>query len=285
MSQIDWSDLVTRALHEDGAYSDVTTLTFVSEESTGKAEIFSRVDGIVCGIHAAEEAFRQAGTGVDQKWLVQDGDQVQAGAPWVQLSGRLRPILTGERTALNFLSHLSGIATLTGKYVNAVAGTNCLVRDTRKTIPGMRAAEKYAVLMGGGTNHRANLSTGGLLKENHLVAGDGLHVVLSKLKTILETKKTGHVFELEVETIDELQLALDAGVTEILLDNFSVPQVHEAVLLTAGRARLESSGGITLENVAEYARTGVDLVAVGALTHSAKPLDLSLLIRSKDTSK
>ncbi len=282
MSQVEWSEIVERALREDGTYSDVTTLTFVPEEVTGVAEILSRIEGVVCGVAAAEEVFKQCGPGIQQKWWVKDGDHVTPNQPWVQLSGRLRPILTGERTALNFLTHLSGIATLSARFVEAIAGTNCVIRDTRKTLPGLRDAEKYAVRCGGAENHRTNLASAGLIKENHLVAAGGLQIVLDKLRT---HKKNGSNFELEVETIDELKLALEANTPEILLDNFTVEQTIEAVKINNGRAILESSGGVTLENVASYARTGVDRISIGALTHSAKPLDLTLLVRHRDAMK
>ena len=259
------------ALAEDVGAGDVTTEATVAPDAVGRAEFLLREPGIVCGLRVAEIVFRSLDD-VSFEALVDEGERVdEAPATVAVVSGSLRAILTGERTALNFLGRLSGIATLTGRYVDAVAGTDVAILDTRKTTPGLRALEKHAVACGGGRNHRFGLDDGVLVKDNHLLAAGSIaHAV-----TLLRRATTLPV-EVECDTLEQVAEALDAGADAILLDNMSLAQLRDAVALVDGRARLEASGGVTLDTIRAVAETGVDEISVGALTHSARSLDVSL---------
>jgi len=263
-------EAVARALAEDlGVLGDLTA-TLVPAGATGSGHFVARAPGVVAGTGAATEVFAQLDPAVAVTWDVSDGDALVAGGRFGSLTGPLRSILTGERTALNFLGHLSGVATLTRTYVQA-AGPRSRIRDTRKTIPGLRALQKAAIRAGGGTNHRGNLSDAVLVKDNHL-----------RLCTIDEAvgqaraRFVSVVVEVECDTLEQVSQAKAAGVDLVLLDNMTPGQVAEAVALLGGAVPVEVSGGITLDTVAAYAAAGADLISVGALTHSAPVLDVAL---------
>jgi nicotinate-nucleotide pyrophosphorylase (carboxylating) len=261
--------VVRTALAEDVGGGDRTTDGIVPAGARCRAAIHVEEDAVVCGLDVARAVFVALDEGMGFDAVVADGTTVTAGAVVATLDGAARAVLTGERSALNLLGRLTGIATLTRRYVDAVAGTGVAILDTRKTTPGLRAFEKYAVRCGGGTNHRAGLDDGILVKENHLRLAGGIRPAVAALRN-------GRPIEVEAETLDEVSEALDAGVDRILLDNMTPAGVARAVELVSGRVVLEASGGITLENVRAYADTGVDLISVGALTHSARSLQVSL---------
>ncbi len=269
--------IVEKALIEDMAANDVTTEALVPSELEGKASILVKRDGVLAGIDVAKEVFRQVDPSLHFKALVRDGAKVRKGDVVATVEGKVASILRAERTALNFLQHLSGIATETARYVDAVLGTKAIITDTRKTIPGLRLLEKYAVRAGGGRNHRLNLGDGVLIKDNHLAAlrtsGVGLGEVVKQAR---ERAPRTLKIEVEVESIEQAREALSAGADIIMLDNMNVKAMRRVVELVQGRALLEASGGITLVNVRSVAEAGVDLISVGALTHSAKALDISL---------
>ena len=263
--------IVRASLAEDLGSGDVTTDATVDEAARGTAVLVTRAPGVVAGLHAVETVFRVLDPRVEVERLAEDGDVLEAAAPVARVSGSLRAILTGERTALNLLGRLSGIATATRRYVDAVEGTGVAILDTRKTTPGLRALEKQAVAAGGGRNHRFGLDDGVLVKDNHLAATGSIRVAVERLRTVTDLP-----IEVECDTLEQLQDALDAGADAILLDNMSLDELRRAVALADGRARLEASGGVTLETVRAIAETGVDEISVGALTHSAPVLDVSL---------
>ena len=269
-------DLVKAALAEDLAGGvDVTSTATISSDAELQAEFVARESGVVAGIEMAKAVLTEVGVaGVEV--LVQEGKFVNAGDVLIRVSGNARAILLAERTALNFLGHLSGIATLTNKWVKAVAGTNCEVRDTRKTTPGWRELEKFAVRMGGGTNHRMSLSDAALIKDNHIAAAGGVKAAFNAVRSEFPTAP----IEIEVDTLEQLAEVLPLKPDLVLLDNMSPEQCHAAVSLVAGQTKLEASGGITLELARAYAETGVDYLAIGALTHSAKNFDIGLDVRS-----
>ncbi|HEU0304842.1 MAG TPA: carboxylating nicotinate-nucleotide diphosphorylase [Gaiellaceae bacterium] len=256
-------------LAEDVGSGDVTTAALIDEEATCKAVVLAKEPGVVCGLAAAAAVF--ADVGVTFEPLVKEGAAVEPG-PIAELEGPARGVLTGERLALNLLGRLSGIATLTRRYVDAVEGTGAAVLDTRKTTPGLRALEKHAVATGGGRNHRFGLDDGVLVKDNHLRLAGGIAPAIERLRAA----GVEMPIEVEAETLDQVREAVEAGADAILLDNMTTAQLREAVALVAGRAKLEASGGVTLDTVREAAETGVDFVSVGALTHSARSLDVSL---------
>jgi nicotinate-nucleotide pyrophosphorylase (carboxylating) len=273
------SELVAAALAEDlGPLGDITA-ALVPSKATAEAFLVPRVAGVLAGCPAAREAFLQVDRDLDVEWSAWEGESVIAGARIARISGRLASILTAERTALNFLCHLSGIATVTRRYVELTAGTGARIRDTRKTTPGLRALEKAAVRAGGGVNHRGNLSDGILVKDNHLGG-------MSIAEAVAESRRLwpGRTVQVECDTFDQLEQSLAAGAELVLLDNMSPAQVTEAVQLVAAsvaerngrRCLVEVSGGVTLETVAAYAGTGADLISIGALTHSAPDLDIGL---------
>jgi nicotinate-nucleotide pyrophosphorylase (carboxylating) len=269
--------IVSTALGDDLASGDVTTESLVPFALEGKASILVKRDGVLAGMDVAKEVFRQVDPSLHFKALVKDGAKVRKGDVVATVEGKVASILKAERTALNFLQHLSGIATETARYVDAVSGTKAIITDTRKTIPGLRLLEKYAVRAGGGHNHRLNLGDGVLIKDNHLVAlrssGVGLGDAVKKAR---QRAPRAMKVEVEVESVKQAQEALSAGADIIMLDNMNVKDMRRVVKLVQGRALLEASGGITLDNVRSVAEAGVDLISVGALTHSAKALDISL---------
>jgi len=267
--------LISMALAEDLAGgADITSVATIGADQVGVAEYRLREAGVVSGIPVAIAVLNKLGI-TDIETPVSCAHETQAGTVVLIARGNVRALLLAERTTLNFLTHLSGISTLTRRWVDAVAGTKCQVRDTRKTTPGWRVLEKYAVRMGGGTNHRMSLSDAALIKDNHIVAAGG---VLKAFEMVRSQYPSAEI-EIEVDTVEQLQEVLAGNPDLIMLDNMSVTQCREAVLIVAGRTKLEASGGLSLENAAAYAQTGVDYIAVGALTHSAKSLDIGLDLR------
>lgn len=270
--------LVTAALEEDIGDGDRTTLWTVPEKRLARARIVAKAEGVLSGLEIAREVFRQVDPGLHFDARVTDGGAVLPGDEVVRLSGRAAAILSGERVALNFLQRLSGVATLTRRYVQRVAGTGVRILDTRKTTPGLRMLEKAAVRAGGGANHRIGLFDMVLIKENHISAAGGIGAAVAAVRS---RNAAGLRVEVEVTNEAELREALEAGVDVVLLDNMDPARLREAVsaVRASGSAALtEASGGIDLETVREVAETGVDMISVGALTHSAAALDLSLLI-------
>jgi nicotinate-nucleotide pyrophosphorylase (carboxylating) len=262
--------VIAAALAEDVGDGDVTTEGVVPEDLRCRADLLVEEAGVVCGVSLALEVFATLDPAVSGEALLEEGARIDRTTAVARLEGPARAILTGERTALNLLGRLSGVATLTAEYVDAVAGTGATILDTRKTTPGLRALEKYAVRCGGGTNHRAGLYDAVLLKENHLRVAGGIKKAVEALGAVEVP------VEVEAETLDDVRAALEAGVDRILLDNMSVDDVRQAVALAAGRVPLEASGGISLETIRAYAETGVDFISVGALTHAARSLTVSL---------
>jgi nicotinate-nucleotide pyrophosphorylase (carboxylating) len=270
-------DLIKRALAEDlQGGQDITSVATVSGDEKIVADFTARKSGVVAGIDMARAVLEEVGL-TDIAVLVKDGASVKQGEVLMTVRGDTRAILLAERTALNFLGHLSGIATLTRTWVDAVAGTNCIIRDTRKTTPGMRSLEKYAVRMGGGTNHRMSLSDAALIKDNHIAAAGGVAQAFSKVREKFPTSE----IEIEVDTLDQLREVLPLKPDLVLLDNMSPAQCAEAVSIVAGATKLEASGGITLDNAKAYALTGVQFLAIGALTHSAPVFDIGLDLRAE----
>ncbi len=269
-------NLIKNALLEDINYLDTTTDYLIDENQENTAIFLAKSDGILCGIEIALRVFEiLQPAGFEAKVYKYDGDKLSRGEIIAEIHGKTRTILKGERTALNLIQHMSGIATATGKAVDIVKGTKASIADTRKTLPGMRPLQKYAVTVGGGRNHRYNLSDAAMLKDNHIDAGGGITAAVAKLRASL-----GHMtkVELEVRNLDELKQALEAKVDVIMLDNMSPELMKQAVEITDGRALLEASGGITDETLREIAETGVDIISMGALTHSVKAFDISLKI-------
>ena len=266
---------VAGAVAEDLPGEDVTSEATLDPGQVGWADLVARADGVVAGLAVAELVFRYLVGDVEVRRTATDGDRVVRGDMLLSVRGPVPLLLTAERTALNFLCHLSGVATATHRWVGALAGTGARVRDTRKTTPGFRALEKYAVRCGGGVNHRGSLSDQALVKDNHVLAAGG---VVPAYRAVRERYPDLPV-QVEVTTLDQLRELLEAGAPEILLDNMSTEQMAEAVRVTAGRARLEASGGLTVERAREVADTGVDFLAVGGLTHSAPVLDIAMDLR------
>ncbi|OLQ80483.1 nicotinate-nucleotide diphosphorylase [Photobacterium proteolyticum] len=267
---------VTDTLREDlGGTIDPTldiTASLIPADSQGVATIITREHGIFCGQMWAEEVFKQLGGEVSIEWHVQDGDAVEPDQTLCTLSGPSRILLTGERNAMNFIQTLSGCATTVAEYAKQLEGTQCRLLDTRKTIPGLRSALKYAVTCGGGFNHRIGVFDAYLIKENHIIACGGIKQAITAAKQL----NPGKPVEIETESLDELQQAIDAGADIIMLDNFTTDMMREAVKINAGRAALENSGNVTLETIREFALTGVDYISVGALTKHLKAMDLSM---------
>ncbi|HEY7323831.1 MAG TPA: carboxylating nicotinate-nucleotide diphosphorylase [Streptosporangiaceae bacterium] len=269
------SALVAAALAEDLAGgADVTTAATVPGAARGRADVVARSAGVVAGLPVAETTFWLASAGNELACTPRaaDGDQVAPGQAVLTVTGPISALLTAERTALNLLCHLSGVATLTRQWADAVAGTRARIRDTRKTTPGLRALEKYAVRCGGGVNHRMSLSDAALIKDNHVAAAGSVSAAFAAVRA----RAPGLPLEVECDTLDQVSEALAAGADLILLDNFAIADMAAAVTLTAGRALLEASGGLTLSRASAVAATGVDYLSVGALTHSAPALDFGL---------
>lgn len=269
-------NIIKTALLEDINYLDTTTDYLIDEDQENTARFLAKADGVLCGIDVALRVFTiLQEQGFEAKVYKHDGDILEKGDIIAEIRGKTRTLLKGERTALNLLQHMSGVATATGQAVKAIEGTNASIADTRKTLPGLRPLQKYAVTVGGGKNHRYNLSDAAMLKDNHVDAGGGIASAVAKLR-----QKLGHMtkIELEVRNLDELGQALEAGVDVIMLDNMSCEEMREAVAITNGRALLEASGGITAETLRAIAETGVDIISMGALTHSVTAFDISLKI-------
>ena len=270
-------ELIKRALAEDlDGGQDITSVATVSGNERVVADFVSRSAGVIAGIDMARAVLEEVGLS-DIAVFVADGAKVAKGTVLMSVRGDTRAILLAERTALNFLGHLGGIATLTRTWVDAIAGTNCAIRDTRKTTPGMRILEKYAVRMGGGTNHRMNLSAGALIKDNHIAAAGGVTAAFNRVR---EQNPTAEI-EIEVDTLDQLAEVIALKPDCVLLDNMSPELCAKAVAMVAGAFKLEASGGISLTNARAYAETGVDYLAIGALTHSAPVLDIGLDLRAE----
>jgi nicotinate-nucleotide pyrophosphorylase (carboxylating) len=270
-------ELIKAALAEDLAGGvDITSQATISADAIATADFVSRMDGVIAGINVAHAVLAEVGLN-DVTLAKKDGDRVKAGDVLLTVRGNTRAILLAERTALNFFGHLSGIATLTSKWVAEVAGTKCQVRDTRKTTPGMRNIEKYAVRMGGGTNHRMNLSDAALIKDNHIAAAGGVVPAFAQVRAAYPQAE----IEIEVDTLEQLKEVLTQKPDLVLLDNMSPEQCAAAVALVNGLCKLEASGGISIGNAREYAQSGVDYIAIGALTHSAPVFDIGLDLRAE----
>lgn len=268
-------DLIKRAITEDINYIDVTSDYLLDDDSVSTANFIAKDTGVIAGIEIAMRVFTLLDDTISYTIYKPDGSAVQKGDIIATMTGSTKSLLKGERTALNLVQHMSGIATATNRCVQLMAGTKATIACTRKTLPGLRPLQKYAVVVGGGRNHRYNLSDAAMLKDNHIDAYGGITAAVNALRA-----KTGHMVQIEVETrsLAEVQEALDAGVNVIMLDNMDYATMRQAVELTAGRAKLEASGNITLENIAEVAKTGVDIISLGALTHSVKCFDISMRI-------
>ena len=274
LDELEVRQMVRDALEEDRAFKDVTTIATVLSDRRARATLVARQDGVVAGVPFALEAFRLLDPTVTIRVDVDDGARVHADLSIFYISGHARAMLSAERVALNFMQRLSGIASLTRRFVDAVAGTGARILDTRKTTPGWRALEKYAVRAGGGVNHRMDLASAVLIKDNHLAAVDGdIGIAVKRARAVAPI---GVKVEVECESIGQVRAALDAGADVIMLDNMTLEQLSEAVKLVDGRAVTEASGGVTLGTVRQIAETGVDWISVGALTHSAPALDLAL---------
>ena len=269
-------EIIVNALKEDINYVDVASDYLIPEDQRDDAYFVAKADGVLCGLSVAMRVFALLDDTFEAKLYKHDGDKIQKGDLIAEFSGKTVLLLKGERTALNLLQHMSGIATATAAAVELVKGTNAQITDTRKTLPGLRALQKYAVTCGGGKNHRFNLSDGAMLKDNHIDAGGGITNAVNALRG-----KLGHMVKIEVETRDlaEVREALAAGADIIMLDNMSNEMMREAVRIIDGRAKTEASGGITLETIAEVAKTGVDIISLGALTHSVKAFDISMKMK------
>lgn len=248
------------------------TASLIPADAHNVATIITRENGVFCGKAWADEVFKQLGGEVNIDWHVEDGDKVEPNQVLCTLSGPARALLTGERNAMNFIQTLSGCATLVAQYAKAIEGTGCRLLDTRKTIPGLRSALKYAVACGGGYNHRIGVFDAYLIKENHIIANGGISQTIKTAKEL----NPGKPVEVETESLAELQEAAEAGADIIMLDNFTTDMMREAVKINAGRAALENSGNVTLDTVREFAQTGVDYISVGALTKHLKAMDLSM---------
>jgi nicotinate-nucleotide pyrophosphorylase (carboxylating) len=271
VAQSEIEENVHIALREDIGAGDITA-ELIAEDEVALASVITREDCVFCGMDWFEEVFRQLDEAVFIEWHAQDGDAVSANDTLCSISGSARAILTGERTALNFVQLLSATATRAAHYARAVAGTGCMVLDTRKTIPGLRLAQKYAVSCGGCQNHRIGLYDAILIKENHIAAHGSIAGAIEEAKFLYPDT----LVEIEVETLDQLQQAIDAGATRVLLDNFSNDALRAAVELNNGQLELEASGGVTLENIRDIASTGVTYISTGALTKDIKAIDLSM---------
>ena len=278
LSQLYIDDIIKTALAEDISYMDVTTDNLLDDTHRSEAYYVAKDDGVLCGIDIAKRVFEIVGGDVEFTVKINDGEQVKKGDIIAVMSGSTRTLLKGERTALNILQHMSGIATATFKCTELVKGTNAMVTDTRKTLPGLRPLQKYAVTVGGGKNHRYNLSDGAMLKDNHLDAYGGIKPAVTALR-----KKIGHMVKIgvEVRNLEELAEALECRAEVIMLDNMSCEDMKKAVEITNGRALLEASGNVTSANIREVAETGVDIISLGALTHSVKCFDISMKINTK----
>lgn len=266
-------DIIKTALSEDINYIDSTADLLIPEDSVSEAYFLAKADGVLCGSKVAARVFTMLDPSIEVKFLVNEGERVTKGMKLAIIKGHTREMLKAERTALNIIQHMSGIATYTRQCVDAVEGTKASIADTRKTLPGLRALQKYAVRIGGGRNHRYNLTDAAMLKDNHIDAYGG---ITAAVKTLRE--RAGHMLQIEVETrnLDEVKEALECGVNVIMLDNMSLEEMTEACGLIGGRAKAEASGNVTLDNIRAVAETGVDIISLGALTHSVRAFDISM---------
>lgn len=276
MSDDELTELVGRALAEDVGSGDVTTSATVAADAPAQALITQKAPGTVFGLEVVEQCFALLDPEVRFERLVREGDWREQGGPVLSIEGKANALLTGERTALNFLGRLSGIATLAARFVREIEGTGTVVLDTRKTTPGLRKLEKAAVAAGGATNHRVGLFDAVLIKENHIAAAGGIAQAVARVREAAPELAT--TLEVEVRDPGEINEALAAGAPRLLLDNMNVDELCLAVAQVGGRAKLEASGNVTLENIRERALTGIDFISVGALTHSAPAIDLSLIL-------
>ena len=268
---------VKDAISEDLAGGqDLTSVATITQSQVSTADFVTRTGGVVSGLHVVAAVLEYCGVN-HYEVLVDEGAKVSAGKVLITAQGNTQKLLLAERTALNFLSHLSGISTLTNQWVSEISGTKCQVRDTRKTTPGLRMLEKFAVRMGGGTNHRLSLSQAALIKDNHILAAGSITAAFNATKKMFPDKS----IEIEVDSIDQLNEAVKLKPDLILLDNMSVEQCSQAVLISAGLVKLEASGGIAISNAKSYAATGIDYLAIGSLTHSAPALDIGLDFRKE----
>ena len=274
MMQFYIDDIIKKALLEDINYIDMTADNLLPDDQTSTAKFLAKADGMLCGIDVALRVFELLGNFSIEKFM-NDGDKLKKGDIIAEIEGPTKLLLKGERTALNLIQHMSGIATMTNEAAELIKGTNATVTDTRKTLPGLRALQKYAVTCGGGKNHRFNLSDAAMLKDNHIDACGSITKAVSTLR-----EKIGHTVKIEVETrnLDEVKEALSTGCEIIMLDNMDCETMKKAVEMTNGRALLEASGNITAETIRPVAETGVDIISIGALTHSVKAFDISLKI-------
>lgn len=273
-------DLIQQAIREDINYIDTSVDYLIPPEQAGKARFLAKADGVLCGLPVALRVFELLDPAFQAQCFYEDGDALRKGDIIAEISGSTAMLLKGERTALNLIQHMSGIATATARAVRLVEGTRASITDTRKTLPGLRSLQKYAVVCGGGKNHRYNLSDGAMLKDNHIDAAGGITSAITLLR-----KKLGHMVKIEVETrnLDEVAEALRAGAEIIMLDNMTLDMMREAVKMTDGKALLEASGGITLDTLRPVAETGVDIISIGALTHSVQAFDISMkLVRERN---
>jgi nicotinate-nucleotide pyrophosphorylase (carboxylating) len=268
---------VTRALAEDIGAGDLTA-RLVPESRMAKARLLTRQSGVLCGVEWLRRTFAELDPDVEIFWHHRDGDDITADTSLCEIEGKARGMLTAERTALNFVQLLSGVATRTRQFVRAIEGTRARILDTRKTLPGLRMAQKYAVRTGGGTNHRIGLFDGILIKENHIFAAGGLRPAMEQAR---HDVSPGTMLQIEVETLDQLREALDAGATLILLDNFDLEQMRAAVAIAGDGAELEASGGVTMKSVRAIAETGVHRISVGSITKDVDALDLSMRFLQK----
>ncbi len=266
-------DIIKTALSEDINYIDSTADLLIPEDSVSSAYFMAKADGVLAGIDVAARVFTMLDPDIEIKLNMKDGAKVSKGDIIATMKGKTCAMLKAERTSLNILQHMSGIATYTNQCVEAVKGTKASITDTRKTLPGLRALQKYAVTVGGGRNHRFNLTDAAMLKDNHIDAYGGITPAVTELR-----KKAGHMLQIEVETrdLDEVREALDCGVNVIMLDNMSPEMMKEACEIVGGRAKTEASGNVTLDNIRAVAETGVDIISLGALTHSVKAFDISM---------
>lgn len=276
LNQFYVDNLIKEAISEDINYIDVSADYLIPENQRNDSYFVAKAEGVLCGLDIAMRVFTLLDDTFTYTAHKNDGDEVKSGDLIVEFNGKTACLLKGERTALNIIQHMSGIATATNKAVKLCEGTNASVTDTRKTLPGLRALQKYAVVCGGGKNHRYNLSDGAMLKDNHIDAGGGITNAVNILRS-----KLGHMVKIEVETrnFDEVKEAVEAGADIIMLDNMTNAQMKECVEYIDGRAKTEASGNITLDNIAEVAKTGVDIISLGALTHSVKAFDISMKMK------
>lgn len=269
-------ELIKKAITEDISYIDVSSAYIFGDDDRTEAYFVSKADGVLCGIEVALRVFSLLDNTLEYKLYKHDGDEIKAGDLIAEFSGKTLKLLEGERTALNLLQHMSGVASMTNAAVKAIAGTDSTIADTRKTLPGLRAIQKYAVTCGGGHNHRYNLSDAAMLKDNHIDAGGGITKTVKALRA-----KIGHTVKIEVETrtLDEVREAVAAGADIIMLDNMNLETMQEAVKIIDGKALTEASGNVTLENIKTVAEAGVNIISMGAITHSVKAFDISMRIK------